>query len=139
MFRILFYGVLVIALSTVGCGSDAQQGKTTAPAVSQNPASPTPAAPAVEQAKPDAAAAKPPVAPVVKSPPFRVLVASVKANPAGTNKGRLVKELAEPATAVDSRSERLATELLRLPLEDRLKWKQQEFDKRGIGNVHDHN
>jgi hypothetical protein len=139
MSRILFYGVLVIALSTVGCASDAQQGDTSAHRAPQTPASSPPAAPTVEQASPDAPPAKKPVAPVVSPAPVRVLVASGKANPAGTNKGRPVTEPADPATAVDSRSEKLAIELLRLSLEDRIKWKQQQFDNRGIGDVHDHN
>ena len=67
-----------------------------------------------------------------------MVVSSGRANPARTYKVRaVVTEPVELAPAVDSRSEKLATALLSLSLEDRLKWKQQEFAKRGIGDVHD--
>ena len=137
MFRILPYTVFVAALSTVGCGNDDQQSKTTPATAAQTSASPPSQAPVEEQTKQKSATAEK----SAETPaPVRVLAESSKANRAVSYRVRhVVKEPDEPAAPVDSRSEKLALELLGLSLEDRLKWTQQEFEKRGIGDVRDRN
>jgi hypothetical protein len=143
MSRLVYFGVFVIFLGTVGCSSDEERSKTTEAAVNPttiSPPSPHPPAPVVEQqAKPNPAAAETPAEALKPTPaPAPVVFSSGRANPARTYKVRaVVTEPVEPATAVDSRSEKLATALLGLSLEDRLKWKQQEFARRGIGDVRD--
>ena len=80
----------------------------------------------VEQPKPS------PMAPV-ESP------APVEPKPVRVHKVRPVAQAraqAAPAAIEDSRSVRLANEIINLPLQERLEWSKQEFAKRGIGNVH---
>jgi len=45
--------------------------------------------------------------------------------------------VAEATMVQVRRAVKLADEILKLPLQDRLAWSKQEFAKRGIGNVHD--
>jgi len=113
--------VIAAALIAAGCGSDNSQ-----PAKAS--VTPTPVTPAltVEQPKPS------PMAPV-ESP------APVEPKPVRVHKVRPVAQAqaqAAPAAIEDSRSVKLANEILNLPLQERLEWSKQEFAKRGIGNVH---
>ena len=120
MNRALFIIVITAALIAAGCGSDNPQ-----PAKADVTPPVTPA-PTVEQPKPS------PMAPV--EPP-----APVEPKPVRVHKVRPVAQppaQAAPVAIEDSRSVRLANEILNLPLQERLEWSKQEFAKRGIGNVH---
>ena len=130
MNRIPFTIAIAVALFATGCGSgDQQAGKT-----SVTPASVTPT-PAVEQPKPSQMApVEPPAA-----PPAPAIPASNKRKPASVHRVRYVAQApaqVAPVAVEDSRSVKLANEILNLPLQDRLEWSRQEFQKRGI-NVRD--
>jgi hypothetical protein len=130
MNRIVFITGIALALIAAGCGSDNPQPAK----ASVTPPSVTPP-PAAEQPKPS------PIAPVDPPAPPRVstVPAPVEPKPAHVHKVRPVAQAqaqAAPATIEDSRSVRLANEIINLPLQERLEWSKQEFAKRGIGNVH---
>jgi len=128
MNRVLFIIVIAVALIAAGCGSGNQQaGKTS---VTPPPVTPPPA---VEQPKPS------PMAPV-EPPPASAIPASIKPRPASAHRARHVAQAPAqfaPVAVEDSRSVKLANEILNLPLQERLEWSKQEFAKRGIGNVRD--
>ena len=74
------------------------------------------------------------------APPASAIPASVKPKPVRVHKVRHVAQApaqVAPVAVEDSRSVKLANEILKLPLQERLEWSKQEFAKRGIGNVHD--
>jgi hypothetical protein len=125
MNRILFIITITVAVIATGCGSgDQQAGKTSA--------TPTPVTPVVEQLKPS------PMVPV--EPPAPAIPASIKPKLAGARRVRYVAQTpaqVAPVAVEDSRSVKLANEILNLPLQERLDWSKQEFAKRGLANVHD--
>ena len=127
MNRILFIITIAAALIATGCGSGDQQ-KTSV--------TPTPVTPVVEQPKPS------PMVPVEPPavPPAPAIPASIKPKPASAHRIRYVAQAptqVAPVPVEDSRSVKLANEILNLPLQERLEWSKQEFAKRGIANVHD--
>jgi hypothetical protein len=127
MNRIVLITGIALALIAAGCGSDNPQpakASVTPPSVTSPPAA--------EQPKPS------PVAPVDPPAPPRVstVPAAVEPKPAHVHKVRRAAQVA-PVAVEDSRAVKLADEILKLPLQDRLAWSKQEFAKRGIGNVHD--
>ena len=131
MNRIVFITGIALALIATGCGSDNPQPAK----ASVTPPSVTPP-PAAEQPKPS------PIAPVDPPAPPRVstIPATVEPKPAHVHKGRRAAQASAqvaPVAVEDSRAVKLADEILKLPLQDRLAWSKQEFAKRGIGNVHD--
>src|SRR5437867_970649 len=130
MNRVPFIIAIAAALIAAGCSSDNPQ-----PA--QANVAPTAVTPAltVEQPKPS------PMSPVEPPAPPRVSVvpAPVEPKPARVHKVRPVALAPAQVASVaveDSRSVKLANEILNLPLQERLEWSKQEFAKRGIGNVH---
>jgi len=127
MFRIAHIIMFVIALGTIGCGSDnMQQNNTATKSITEIPP------PAVAAPKPN------PTPPPVATTPVSAIPATGKPHPPGIYKVRRVAAAPTVQGAVeDSRASELATEILNLPLADRLEWTKQEFAKRGIKNVHD--
>lgn len=129
MNRIVFIIGIALALIAAGCGSDNPQPAK----ASVTPPPVTPPA-AVEQPKPS------PMAPV-KPPPASAIPVSIKPKPARVHRVRHVAQSPAqfaPVAVGDSRPIKLANEIIKLPLQERLEWGKQEFAKRGIGNVHDH-
>ena len=125
MNRLVFMIAIMVTLIATGCGSgDQQAGKSSA--------TPTPVTPVAEQPKPS------PMAPV--EPPAPAIPASIKPKLASARRGRYVAQTpgqVAPVAVEDSRSVKLANEILNLPLQERLDRSKQEFAKRGISNVHD--
>jgi hypothetical protein len=131
MNRIVFITGIALALIAAGCGSDNPQPAK----ASVTPPSVTPPS-AAEQPKPS------PIAPVDPPAPPRVstIPATVEPKPAHVHKVRRAAQASAqvaPVAVEDSRAVKLADEILKLPLQERLAWSKQEFAKRGIGNVHD--
>jgi hypothetical protein len=126
MSHTIYSVVLVIALGSVGCGSDDKQRNKTATVIE----SPSP----VE--RPKANPAPPPVAPaplVPSAPAVSAIPAGRNPKSPGTHKARgLIAATTVQGAVEESRASKLATEILNLPLADRLRWTEQEFAKRGI-------
>jgi hypothetical protein len=127
MNRVPFIIVIAAALLAAGCGSDNPQ-----PAKASVLPTPVPPVLTVEQPKPS------PIAPVDPRAQPRVSTVPVPVEPKAVrvHKVRRVAQVA-PVAVEDCRAVKLADEILKLPLQDRLAWSKQEFAKRGIGNVHD--
>jgi len=128
MNRIVFIIGIALALIAAGCGSDNPQ-----PAKASVTPPPVTPPPAVEQPKPS-----PPAS--VEPPPASAIPASIKPKWARAHRVRPVAQAPSqfgPVAVEDSRAAKLADEILKLPLQERLAWSKQEFAKRGIGNVHD--
>ena len=109
---------IALALIAAGCGSD-----NALPAKASVTPPPVTPPPAVEQPKPS------PMAPV-ELPPASAIPASIKPKSASAHRVRHVSQAPAEVTPVaveDSRSVKLANEIAKLPLQERLEWSKQEF------------
>ncbi len=122
MTRLIFAIVIAVALIGSGCGNGEQQTSEVS----------VPPSPPVEQPK---ASPETPEAEQQRATTERV---PYKPKAANLHRAHYVSppQTQVPAAAEDRRSVRLADDIERLPLQERLAWSKQEFEKRGI-NVRD--
>jgi hypothetical protein len=130
MVRIAYLIVSVLALGAIGCGRGSrQQNEITAAKAAVSPV--------VEQPKPV------PAAPPVSTAPAEPPAVPVSAVPSKSRPERHTYNKARHVVAVprvqcvpgESPACELATEILNLPLAERLAWAKQEFAKREINDV----
>ena len=130
MVRIAYLIVSALALGAIGCGSGNQQRNEIAAAKAA-------VSPVVEQPKPIVTA--PPISTASAEPP----AVPVSAVPSASRPKRHTYNKVRQVVAVttvhcspgEGRACELATEILNLPLAERLAWAKQEFAKREINDV----
>jgi hypothetical protein len=129
---IVYVFAFVIALGTIGCGSDIpQRAKAADHRANEKP-------PLVEEPRPNQVSLVVPPLAQPAAAPISAIPAMGKPDRPSLYKVRHV--MAAPAAQAgieESPASKLAAEILQFPLAERLEWTKKEFAKRGITDVHD--